>query len=189
MIIIRTLLPIEYDGYRDHLMRLDAADRRLRFGGPIGDDGIGRFVEKLKLRDTRILAAHDPAALRVIGAAHLATGHHGTAEAAFSVDHDARGQGLGRALLDRAILWARNRGVRTLHLHFLSDNSALRALARAAGMSIESQAGECEAELALPVASPLSLWREAAAETAGLLICGARAVRLSRPALAWPRPV
>jgi GNAT superfamily N-acetyltransferase len=188
MIIIRTLLPIEYDGYRDHLMRLDAGDRRLRFGGPIGDDGIGHFVEKLKLRDTRILAALDPA-LRVIGAAHLATARHGAAEAAFSVNHDARGQGLGRALLDRAILWARNRGVRTLHLHFLSDNSALRALARAAGMSIETQAGECEAELALPMASPLSLWREAAAETAGVLICGARTIRLSRPALAWPRPV
>lgn len=188
MIIIRTLLPFEYGGYRDHLMRLNAADRRLRFGGPIGDDGIGRFVEKLKLRETRILAALDQS-LRVIGAAHLAAGRHGTVEAAFSVDQDARGQGLGRALLDRAILWARNRGVRRLQLHFLSDNNALRALARAAGMSIETHAGECVAELALPAASPLSLWREAAAETAGMLISGARAARRSWPALAWPRPV
>jgi GNAT superfamily N-acetyltransferase len=185
---IRTLLPFQYAGYRDHLLRLESEGRRLRFGGPIGDDGISTFIDNLRLRETRVLAAFDPA-LRVIGAAHIALGNDGTAEAAFSVDEEQRGRGLGRALLARAVLWARNRGIRTLHVHFLSENSAMRGLARAAGMRIATEAGECQAALTLPPATPLSLWQEAAGETVGLLSCCLwRVAHVSQPGIASPRP-
>lgn len=185
---IRTLLPFEYTAYREHLRRLSPHDRRLRFGGPIGDDAIGAFVDSLRLRETRVLAAFDPA-LRVIGAAHIAVGRDGTAEAAFSVDAEQRGRGLGRALLARAILCARNRGVHTLHVHFLPENSAMRALARGAGMRIETEHGDCKAVLALPLATPLSLWQEAAAETVGLMGCCLwRVAFVSQSGMASPRP-
>jgi GNAT superfamily N-acetyltransferase len=164
---IRTLTAAELPAYEAHLLRLDADARRLRFGYPIGDAAIRAHVACLEPDRDRILARVENG--RVVAAAHIArasraTGDITSVEFAFSVDAERRGQRLGRLLLDQALAWARNRGLRRASLYFLADNRAMRTLARRAGMAIRNDSGDCEAALALPPPTPFSLARELAAE-------------------------
>jgi hypothetical protein len=63
-----------------------------------------------------------------------------------------RNLGIGRALLARAHLRARNWGVRALFTHCLTENSVMMHLARKQGMAIVTESGESDAWLALPPA-------------------------------------
>ena len=49
------------------------------------------------------------------------------------VDERYRGRGIGRALIERALAWGRERGVRALHLLVFPHNGAAIALYRAVG--------------------------------------------------------
>ncbi len=164
----RTLNPAEWQAYEAHLLRLDSEARRLRFGYKIDDRAIRAHVASLVPARDRILAVVEGG--RVVAAAHIARAaaepeiNTGTVELAFSVDADKRGQGFGRLLFDQALAWSRNRGLRRAALYFLADNHAIRRLASRAGMSVEGRAGEYEAIMALPPATPFSLARELAAE-------------------------
>lgn len=156
---IRTLLPHELPKYREHLLRLSPEDRRMRFGHPITDDGVNTFADRLSAGSNRILAHHD-SSLQLVGAAHLAIDGRESVELAFSVDAACRGQGIGRDLLNRGLLWARNRSIRQVHVFFLAENKSMRWLAREAGMDIHVEAGECEASLVPPPATPVSVLSE-----------------------------
>lgn len=181
---IRTLLSHETPAYLDHLLRLGPEARRLRFGYPIDDDGVRTFVERLASRNNRILVHHDPA-LQLIGAVHIAFNRRESAELALSVDAPHRGQGIGRDLLERGVLWAGNRGIRRLHLYFLGENQGMRRLARAAGMEITVDGGECEASLVPPAPTPTSLLTEMTLEGQAVVDYLRRAHRrpLTRPLL------
>ena len=183
---IHTLAAAELPKYRDHLLRLDAEDRRLRFGFIIDDAGISKHVRQLDLRTDRIIVQIDDD-LRVIGAAHLARADGGAVEFAVSVDRAWRGHGLGAQLFDQAMVRARNRGMRRAYIYSLVDNQVMRHLARKAGMEIHSEAGESEACLALPPPTPLSLLRELASERWGMYDYSVKANRRGwRPLVALP---
>ncbi len=62
----------------------------------------------------------------------------------------ARGRGYGARLFDHAVLHARNRGIDTLLVHALADNSAMLRIARNAGASVDRDGGEALARLRLP---------------------------------------
>jgi GNAT superfamily N-acetyltransferase len=160
---VKTLTTAERPLFCDHLLRLDAEDRRLRFGSPLDDHGIRRYVRQIDLDTGRILALLDDDS-QVVAAVHIAPSKDGAVELAFSVDRAWRGRGLGDQLLDRAILWARNRGLRRAYVYYLSDNHAIRHMVRRANMAIQSEAGESEASLALLPATPFTLIRELVAE-------------------------
>jgi GNAT superfamily N-acetyltransferase len=176
---MRVLREWEWPGYREHLLRLDAADRRLRFGFIIGDAGIDDHVRRLRPGADRILAVlHDFG--RVAAAVHIAPVGDDAAELAFSVDRPWQNRGLGRALFERALSWLRSRGIRRVFLVYLSENGAMRTLARAFGMTSEAAAGEVTAELTLPPANPLIVLGELVADLAGDLAA------LWSPILPWP---
>jgi hypothetical protein len=78
---VRALTPSEMPNYLDHLLRLDSADRRMRFGFPIGDTGMRAHVQCIDLRTGHILALFDD--LDVVAAAHI--GWAGDDVAEFSV--------------------------------------------------------------------------------------------------------
>jgi len=164
---VRLLLPWEWGRYRDHLLRLDAGDRRLRFGGVIDDAGVVAFVDRLRATSDAVIAAID-ADGTVIGAVQVSGTATATAELAFSVEAPHQGVGIGRMLFDRAVLLARNRGLRQVAVHFLADNRGMRRLARRAGMTVLDHSSESEACLDLAPATPQTLWREWTAENAGL---------------------
>jgi len=157
------LTPWERSKYRDHLLRLGPEERRRRFGSAIDDCGIAAVVDRVDFRSAAVLAVFDDRR-EVVAAVIVAADRDCGAELAFSVEDGHRGQGLGRALLDRAVLWARNRGFDRVDVVFLYDNDAMRHLARRAGMRIVTRGGECEGSLDIAAANVVSLWSEAVGE-------------------------
>ena len=137
-----------------HLLALGQDDRRLRFGAPLNDAAIARYVEGIDFTQDAVFGVTDDE-LQLLGAAHLARSS-GHAELGVSVLTGHRGQGIGGALLDRAHLHARNWGVRELFTHCLSENRQMLHLARKQGMEIVAASGEADAWLKLAPADAAS---------------------------------
>jgi RimJ/RimL family protein N-acetyltransferase len=173
MVLIRTLFPNEIFRYREHLLRLSAEDRRLRFGNVVADGVIDAYVDGIDPARDRILV-HMDGSLAVIGAVHISTSHRHATELAFSVEKPARGAGLGTQLAERAILWNRNRGIRRVTICCLPENRAMRRLSARIGMPMTTEDGLCEGTLDLAGATPLSVLRETAQETAAFVDASAR---------------
>ncbi len=134
-----------------HLIALPEADRYLRFGHAASDAQITHYVERIDFDHDEVFGIFNRR-LELIATAHLAA-PAGASEAEFGVSvlPAARGRGYGARLFDHAVLHARNRGIATLVIYALSENRAMLHIARAAGASIESEHGESEARLRLPL--------------------------------------
>jgi GNAT superfamily N-acetyltransferase len=139
-----------------HLLALPEADRYLRFGFAASDVQLERYVETIDFDRDEVFGIFNHR-LELVAVAHLAS-LPGQEEAEFgvSVQSQARGRGYGKRLFDHAVLHARNRGVRTLVIHALSENAAMLHIARQAGASIDSEGGESHALLRLPPDDVLS---------------------------------
>jgi GNAT superfamily N-acetyltransferase len=159
--VIRRLWIGEADTYRDHLLRLDPASRRNRFGGGVSDDFIRRHVDGSICLEAVIYGYFVDGTLR--GAAELRPlGGWPTrqAEAAFSVEARYQSHGVGSALLERTLLAARNRGIRYLNMSCLADNRRMQQLARKFDAELTFDFGSVVGEVVAPVPTPLSLIRE-----------------------------
>ncbi len=178
---MRILREYEIPRYREHLLRLDAKDRRMRFGCTVEDAGIEAHLQHLREGNDRILALLDEFG-RIVAAVHIARLGAAAAELALSVDRSWRNRGVGRAMFEHALSWLRCRGVRRVLLVFLAENRAMRMLARAFGMTFQSEGAEVTAELTLPPPTPFSVLRELAAEQAALWPAALR------PATSEPMP-
>ncbi len=141
-----------------HFTGLNAEDRRLRFGAHISDEVIEGYLGRLDFERDGIFAVQDEA-LEVLAVVHVAvTG--ATAELGLSVVPRARARGLGNAIFRRAVTFLRNRGVREVFVHCLSENGAMMHLARKNGMRIVYAGGESDARLALEPATADSFVNE-----------------------------
>ena len=159
---IRSLAERHSDRILAHLLALDAHDRYLRFGYPAGDEQLARYVESLDFERDELFGIFNRR-LELVGMAHLAhdpalqrEGRPTMAEFGVSVLAKVRGRGFGARLFDHAILRARNRGIETLFIHALSENTAMLRLARNAGATVEREGSETEAWLKLPPDSLVS---------------------------------
>lgn len=153
---IRTLGPDDRGAIVAHLLALDPRDRYLRFGFAAQDEHIRRYVESIRFGIDDVFGIFNRR-LHLIAMAHLAymvTPGRGSDAAEFgvSVSRHARGRGYGHRLFARAMLHARNHGVRRLYIHALSENAPMLHIARAAGATVVQQAGESECHLELPPA-------------------------------------
>lgn len=152
-----------------HLIRLPAEDRRLRFGQPMRDDGIERYVGGIDFTRDRVFAIYAPD-LALTGVAHLALdGHEQHAELGLSVDTAFRGLGYGAALLGRGVLHAANRGYHALYMHCLAENAVMMRLAAKAGLKTVVAAGEADARLSLNRGDHGGAFREAMEEQFALV--------------------
>jgi len=139
-----------------HLLALSADDRYLRFGYTATDEQIRQYVQRLDFNHDEVLGVFNRR-LDLVAMAHLAyspapqrPGQPAMAEFGVSVSSSVRGRGLGQRLFDRASLHARNRGIETLFIHALSENTPMLRIARKAGATVERSGGESEAWLRLP---------------------------------------
>lgn len=153
---IRSLGPRHRDRIAAHLISLDESDRYLRFGYPATDAQISKYVDMLDFDQDEVFGIFNRR-LELIAMAHLA--HPSTpadpargtmAEFGVSVMRKARGRGFGARLFEHAVLHARNRGVQTLFIHALSENTAMLKIARNAGAAVERDGSESDAWLRLP---------------------------------------
>jgi RimJ/RimL family protein N-acetyltransferase len=133
-----------------HLLALPPNDRYLRFGYAASDAQIARYADLIDFKHDEVFGVFNRR-LELIAQAHLA-GLPNTGEAEFGVSvlPKARGRGYGARLFDHAVLYARNRGVDTLLIHALTQNTAMLRIARSAGATVESDGGEALARLRLP---------------------------------------
>jgi GNAT superfamily N-acetyltransferase len=140
---------------RDHFLRLDAEDIRLRFGAPLGPDAIAAYVDRIDFDTDALFGVYEDE-LELAAAAHVAFGADG-AELGVSVLPGHRARGIGSALFARAIEHARNRFVTRMYIHCLAENAAMMHIARKSGMKICVDTGEAEAFLKLEPADQASI--------------------------------
>jgi GNAT superfamily N-acetyltransferase len=177
---VRRLARQEMPRYLDHLLSLDPVSRAARFMSPgIGEVGIRRYVEGLGF-DHAVLAAFD-SRLAVVGAAHVGPEKR-SVEIGVSVSSGARGTGLGRTLVMRAALWARNRGYVEALTYCSSENCVMARLIRSMGGRVAISEDGWRASLALPPADSLSWAEEIRMEATGWFSTTALA-----PFAAWDR--
>ncbi len=143
--------------YLAHLVSLGEQDRYLRFGSPLSDSSIERYVAQINFATDTLFGVFDDT-LDLAAAGHFAPipdrAEDGepvqrAAEFGLSVGANARGKGLGTALFLRAAAHARNLGIGMLFMHCLSENRAMMRIARKAGMDIQQAHGEADAYLTL----------------------------------------
>jgi GNAT superfamily N-acetyltransferase len=155
MVPIRSLSANHTDRIVQHLLSLSPADRYLRFGYAANDEHIQRYVAGLNFERDEIFGIYNRR-LELIAMAHLAfaveADFTSCAEFGVSVLAHARGRGYGARLFDRAIMHARNEGVRMMFIHALSENTNMLNIARAAGAKVVRDGSESEAYLRLPPA-------------------------------------
>ncbi len=153
---IRSLGPRQRSRITAHLLALSEGDRYLRFGYPATDAQLSKYVDLLDFERDEIFGIFNRR-LELIAMAHLAYAASNQAahrpemaEFGVSVLSTARGRGYGARLFDHATLHARNRNVKTLFVHALSENVAMLRIARQAGALVERDGSESEAWLKLP---------------------------------------
>jgi acyl-CoA hydrolase/RimJ/RimL family protein N-acetyltransferase len=73
----------------------------------------------------------------------------GTADVAYMVDPEWKGRGLGAALQERLVSYAKSRGVRTMTADVLVENSAMLRLFRSSGLDIEAHTSQGVTEIQL----------------------------------------
>ena len=117
MVPIRSLGPSSRERITAHLLKLEPADRYLRFGYAANDEQIRRYAEQLDFSRDEIFGIYNRR-LELIAMAHLAFSEHPEhkhcAEFGVSVLKQARGRGFGNRLFERAVMHARNAGA-TVH--------------------------------------------------------------------------
>jgi len=132
-----------------HLVALSERDRYLRFGYAASDEQIARYVDQLDFDHDEVFGIFNRR-LELVAMAHLAYLANGVAprpaaEFGVSVAKQARGRGYGDRLFDHAALHARNRGIDSLLVHALSENTAMLRICRNAGARIERDGPESQA--------------------------------------------
>ena len=163
---IRSLSPRHRDRIAAHLLALPEHDRYLRFGHAAGDLQIQRYVDGLDFDRDEVFGVFNRR-LVLIALAHLAyprpqqAAGPKAAEFGGSVLPQARGRGYGARLFEHAMLHARNRGLDTMFIHALSENTTMLHIARRAGAVVQRDGSESEAFLKLPhdtLASRVEQW-------------------------------
>ena len=167
--MIRKLWIGETDAYRDHLLRLDRESRNRRFSGAVSDDFIARHAASANGLGVVVHgffvdgALRGAAELRAFGSMFARDG-----EAAFSIEQPWQSHGVGTVLLERTLLSARNRGIKSLQMHCLAENQRMQQLARKFEADLKFDFGSVIGEVDPPRYTPLSFMREAVADAHGV---------------------
>ncbi|MEW6453973.1 MAG: GNAT family N-acetyltransferase [Pseudomonadota bacterium] len=166
--LIRKLWIGEAGIYRNHLLRLDSDSRHNRFGGAVSDEFIENYVTTTFGLNSVIHGFFVDGVLR--GAAELrplGPAFAREAEIAFSIESEWQSHGIGSALLERTLLVARNRSIRTLHMACLANNRRMQDLARKFAAELSFDFGSVVGEVVAPRPTPLSVMREIVADGHG----------------------
>jgi RimJ/RimL family protein N-acetyltransferase len=155
--LVHVLGVADRDALHQHFAQLDTGDLRMRFGRTPDRDWLRLYVEGIDCARDAVLGIRDGA--RLIGVAHVAL-FDGAAELGLSVLPTHRRQGVATALFDRGVLHARNRGIVELFIHCLSENAAMRRIARRAGMRVLVEGVDTDAWIELAPPTPFTLGQE-----------------------------
>jgi acetyltransferase len=137
---VRPMRPEDEPAIVNLLRRVSPEDIRLRFFHAVKDFS-HQFVARLTQLDyARAMAfvAIDPATREEIGAVRLhSDSRYETAEYAILLRSDLKGKGLGWALMQLLIEYARAEGLKSLFGEVLNENVTMLAMARELGFKVE----------------------------------------------------
>jgi RimJ/RimL family protein N-acetyltransferase len=163
--------PAETEKFRQHLLRLDAESRRMRFGMTTSDSFIDDYAKRAAAGGSLIFGyfldgeMRGAAEMRLIG-----EGWTTDAEGAFSVEAECQNRGVGTELLGRLIRAARNRSISRLYMNCLAENRKMQRLARKFEAELLFDHGEVVGRVLPSTPSYLSLWSEAADEASAFVM-------------------
>jgi len=140
---IRKLIPAERQEFLDHLMRLDPLSRFMRFGGVVSDNALARHATRSLSGNASLLGYFVDGHLRAVAELHplpVRPGKPRSGEAAFSVERDWQGKGIGSALMKHLVMLAQNRGIQDVQVVFLANNGPMKRMAiqQAADLSLDT---------------------------------------------------
>ena len=144
----------------DHLTGLQGEDRRLRFGGVVTDDYIISYVEQSFLEGNSQWFGIDHIDGHLVAACHASI-LDGQAELGCSVNPDYRNQGCAQLMFDRAVTWLRTKDIQEVYMHCLSENGAMKHIARKNDMTVVSEQGETDATVEVKPKSPFTVMSDA----------------------------
>ncbi|SRR6266567_1703158 len=169
MRVYRKLLPYEIWRLREHLLRLSAADRRLRFFAGVGSDFIAGHCRRVACLPAIVVGFFEDGVLRGAAELHIVDAFAGLGELAVTVESDWQDRHIGTTLLDHAITVAENRGVRSIEMICLPDNRRMQHLARKFAARLVTVDNHAAADVKVPFPTQLSLWQEAAMDGIGFM--------------------
>jgi GNAT superfamily N-acetyltransferase len=145
---IRKLWPTDTDKFRDHLLRLDKTNRRMRFAHGVSDAFIEDYAARMAEMGGVVYGYFDGEQVRAAAELKKLGDIWGReAEAAFSVEKPLQEQGIGSELMGLVIRAARNRGIQHLCVSCLAENGKMRAIARKYEAELRFEYGEVIGEI------------------------------------------
>lgn len=141
--------------YATHLKNLSEADRYTRFCHSIKDENIDQFILSILYHaDNHHLFTAEIDDV-VVGFGHLAREGEDW-ELAVSVDSNYQGQGVADQLMNFMIDWGKTRGVHSVFMHCITQNSKIQHLARKHGLRmIDRDGAEITSRVDLPMPTPM----------------------------------
>lgn len=168
---IRKLWHTELERYRDHLIRLDADSRRLRFGMGVGNEFVTDYAMRITDLQSTVYGYFEDGEVRAAGELRpIGLQMHGEAEAAFSVEKDWQDTGIGTELMGRVIRTARIKGIRRLYMNCLAENRKMQRIARKYEAVLHFEEGDVVGEVEPLTPNYFSIWREAIADQRGFVM-------------------
>jgi GNAT superfamily N-acetyltransferase len=145
---IRKVWPTETEKFRDHLLRLDKASRRMRFAHAVSDSFIEDYATRMGDMGSIVYGFFVDGEVRAVAELRKLSDVWGQeAEAAFSVEATHQDQGIGSELMGRVIRAARNRGVQRLYMSCLAENGKMQTIARKHEADLKFEYGEVIGEI------------------------------------------
>lgn len=159
----------EFHRYRTHLLSLDDESRYMRFGFHIKNETINELCSKWELNsDKHKVFAIENDNMEVVAVAHISL-EDDVPELAFSVFKECQGQGMGDALMKRAIEYCQNRGIKQGCMVCLMSNDKVKRLARKNNILVKTEDGDSFGEITIPDPTPVSFWHEYVEDSMGKL--------------------
>ena len=154
-IFVRPIKPDDDLLIRDLLGHVSKEDLRLRFFDSIKEFSQPFIAKLTELDGARAMAfvAFDEASSEMLGVVWLyCDSMHATGEYAILLRSDLKGRGLGWALMQRIIEYAKSEGLSRIDGQILQENSVMLKMCRELGFEIKTDAedrGLCDVILAL----------------------------------------
>jgi RimJ/RimL family protein N-acetyltransferase len=168
---IRKLWPTETEQFRDHLLRLDRDNRRMRFAHGVSDAFITDYAARMNEMGSIVYGYSADGEIRAAAELRKLGDTWGEeAEAAFSVETAFQDQGIGSELMGRVIRAARNRGIQRLWMSCLAENSKMQAIARKHEADLRFEYGEVIGEIVPQDANYFSMIAEAVEDRVGFMM-------------------
>ena len=168
---IRKLWPNEAEKFRDHLLRLDKASRRMRFAHSVSDTYIDEYATRMSDMGSVVYGYVEDDEVRAAAELRKLSDIWGQeAEAAFSVETTHQDLGIGTELMGRIIRSARNRAVGRIFMSCLAENRRMQVIARKHGADLAFEQGEVVGEIVPSGSNYFSMLAEAVDDRVGYML-------------------